>query len=275
MADGHKGLGIDAGGYRELCRGVLALWALTGIASLQGIASAQSQTAQFDVASIREIVDGVRVMGQFSSSGPRVEYHGFGIQALIAEAWRVRPDQIALAPGVPPNTVYPMMAVGRSARIYDIVALAAEGTAPTRDELRLMLQTLLDTRFKLATHMEKRDMRVYVLGTNGRPKLKASSGEGPCRATGSRTPEGQKIVATHCPIQTLINDLLVDLPIYDETGLTGLYDFEITAALPFQTNDPQAITPFSAVKEFGLKLEAKKLTVDTIVIDHAEAPGEN
>lgn len=257
---------------------MLDLWAFAGIASLQGIVSAQSRTTQFDVASIREIVDGVRVMGQFSSSGPRAEYRGFGIPALIAEAWKVRPDEVALAPGVSPSTVYPMMAAGRSARIYDIVALAPEGTAPTRDEFRLMLQALLATRFKLATHTEKRDKPVYVLEANGTPKLKVSSGDGPCRVTGGpgdRTPEGQHIVATHCPIRTLINDLFVDRPIYDETGLTGFYDFEITAALPFQTDDPQAITPFSAVKEFGLKLEAKRLQVDTIVIDHVEAPGEN
>lgn len=274
------------GGYRAVRGLVLVLWALAGIASgirkvaaLQGIASAQGQTAQFDVASIREIVDGVRVMGGFTSSGPRAEYHGFAVPALIAEAWKVRPDEVALAPGVSPSTVYPMMAAGRSARIYDIVASAPETTAPTRDEFRLMLQALLATRFKLATHTEKRDKPVYVLGTNGTPKLKASSGDGPCRTTGGqtgvRTPEGQHIVATHCPIQTLIGDLFVDRPIYAETGLTGFYDFEITAALPFQTDDPQAITPFSAVKEFGLKLEAKRLQVDTIVIDHVEAPGEN
>jgi uncharacterized protein (TIGR03435 family) len=131
---------------------VLALWTFAGIASLQGIASAQGQRAQFDVVSIREIVDGVRVMGEFRSSGPRAEYHGFGVPALIAEAWKVRPDEVALAPGMPPSTVYPMMAVGRSARIYDIVALAPESTALTRDEFRLMLQALLATRFKLATH---------------------------------------------------------------------------------------------------------------------------
>ena len=248
---------------------VFAFWALCGIAS------AQSRTPQFEVASIHETVNGVRVMGEFNSSGSRAEYHGFGIQMLIAEAWKIRPDQIALGPGVSPSTVYPMMVAGRSARIYEIVALAPEGTAPSRDEFRLMLQSLLTTRFKLATHTEKRDQNVYVLGTNGTPRLKPGSGDGPCRTTFSRTPEGQRIGATHCPIQTLINDLFVDRPIYDETGLTGFYDFEITAALPFQTNDPQAITPFSAVKEFGLKLEAKRVPVDTIVIDHVEAPGEN
>jgi uncharacterized protein (TIGR03435 family) len=243
--------------------------------ALSGIASAQSQTVQFELASIRETVNGVRVMQEFSSSGSRAEYHGFSIQMLISEAWKVRGDQIALSPGVSPGTVYPMMAAGRSAGVYEIVALAPEGTTPTRDEFRLMLQALLTTRFKLATHTEKRDNSVYVLETNGAPKLKPGSGDGPCRRTGGRTAEGQRLVATHCPIQTLISNLFVDRPIYDESGLTGFYDFEITAALPFQANDPEATTPFSAVKDLGLKLEARRIPVETIVIDHVEPPGEN
>jgi uncharacterized protein (TIGR03435 family) len=187
----------------------------------------------------------------------------------------VRPDQIVLAPGVSPDTVYPMMAGGRSARIYNIVALSTESTTPTRDEFRLMLQSLLLTRFKLATHIEKRDMSVYVLEANGKARLKPATGDAPCHSAASRTPEGQKLVATHCPIPVLLNDLFVDRPIYDETGLTGFYDFEITAALPFQGNDPQAITPFTAVKDLGLKLEAKRIPVDVTVIDHVESPGEN
>ena len=63
-------------------------------------------------------------MEEFRSSGPRAEYHGFGIQALIERLGKVRPNQIALAAGVSRSTVYPMMAMECSARIYDIVALA-------------------------------------------------------------------------------------------------------------------------------------------------------
>jgi len=254
---------------------VFAFLAVSGIASLQVIASAQSRTPQFEVASIREHVGGVRVMGEFRSSGPRAEYQGFSIPMLISEAWKVRPNEIALSQGVSPQTVYPMMDAGRSARVYEIVAQAPGGTTPTRDEFRIMLQSLLATRFKLATHIEKREAAAYVLETNGTPKLKPSSADGPCHATASRTSAGQKIVAVHCPIETLINDLFVDRPVYDQTGLTGFYDFEITAALPFQTTDLDAITPFTAVKDFGLKLEAQRRPVDTIVIDHVEAPMEN
>ncbi len=230
---------------------------------------------QFEVASIHEVVDGVHDMGTFRSAGPKAEYHGFSIPALAAEAWNVRPDQIALSPGVSPKDVYPIMEVGRSARIYEIAALAAEGTAPSRDEFRLMLQSLLASRYKLTIHTEKRDKSVYVLGLNGKPALQPNSGDGSCRAIASRTAGGQKIAATHCPMEVLIRALFVDRPVYDETGLTGFYDFEITAALPFQTNDPEAISPFSAVKDLGLKLEAHREPVDTVVIDHVEAPSEN
>jgi uncharacterized protein (TIGR03435 family) len=194
---------------------------------------------------------------------------------LIAEAWNVRGDQVALGQGVSPNEVYPMMALGRSARIYEILAQAADGIAPTRDEFRTMLKSLLATRFKLLMHTEKRDKDVYVLQTNGTPKLKPNTGDGPCHVSGGRTPAGQSMVATHCPIQTLIGNLFVGSPIYDHTGLTGFYDFEITSALPFQANEPDAITPFTAVKDLGLKLEGQRLPVDTLVIDHVERPSEN
>jgi hypothetical protein len=58
------------------CAPHFGFWALCWIVSLGGTASAQNQTAQFELASIREIVDGARVMGEFKSSGNRVEYQG-------------------------------------------------------------------------------------------------------------------------------------------------------------------------------------------------------
>ena len=253
----------------------LLLWVLTGLAALQGIGLAQNDVPQFEVASIHEVVDGVRVMGEFKASGARVEYQGFSVPMLIAEAWKIRGDEVALGAGVAPATVYPMMAAGRSAHVFDIVAVAREGTTPTRDEFRTMLQSLLATRFKLITHSEKRDKPVYVLARDGGLQLKVNSGDGSCHVNASRTPEGQKIVATHCPIETLIRTLLVDRPVYDGSGLTGFYDFESTSALPSQTGDAQAIMPFSAVKELGLKLEAKQRPIEMVVIDHVEAPGEN
>lgn len=52
---------------------------------------------------------------------------------------------------------------------FDIKARSYEN--PTRDQLRLMLQSLLEERFKLAMHTEVRPLPVYalVLGKQGRP----------------------------------------------------------------------------------------------------------
>lgn len=243
--------------------------------SLTVIAVAQNQTLKFEVASIREHVGSVSVMDVFKSSGPRAEYQGFSIAMLISEAWKVRSNEIALSPGVSSQTVYATMDRGRSAGVYEIVARAPEGTTPTRDEFRIMLQSLLTSRFKLVTHTEKRQAEIYVLKTNGTPKLKPSTSDEPCHANISPTSAGQRIVAVHCPVETFIDDLFVGRPVYDETGLTGFYDFEFTAALPYQANDPDAITPFTAVKDFGLKLEEQRRPINTIVIDHAEKPSEN
>lgn len=253
----------------------LAMRVFCGIVWFCQTGLAQNPAPRFEVASIREIVDGVRVMGGYQASGNRVEYLGFGIQALMSEAWNIRGDWVALGPGVDPKDVSPMMDQGRSARIYNIAAQAAEGTSPTRDEFRVMLRGLLAERFKLVTHTEKRDKKVYVLSVNGTAKLKESSGDGPCQRTGGRTAEGQTISARHCPMQTFLQNLLVDLPIYDETGLTGFYDFDYASALPFQRNDPLAISPFVAVRDFGLKLEEQQRPFDAIVIDQVEGPGEN
>ena len=53
---------------------------------------------------------------------------------------------------------------------------------------------------------------------------------------------------------------------------TGPKSAKNTAATSPTTSES---TPFSAVKDLGLKLEAKRVPVDTIVFDHVEAPGEN
>jgi uncharacterized protein (TIGR03435 family) len=84
-------------------------------------------------------------------------------------------------------------------------------------------------------------------------------------------------------------------PIVDRTGLKGIYDFhlafatdsvspatsppspdgrDLSAATP-EASDP-APTLIKAVNQLGLKMEAKSLSVDVLIIDHAEKrPTEN
>ena len=73
----------------------------------------------------------------------------------------------------------------------------------------------------------------------------------------------------------------------DGPRLTGLYklrlelppaNFAIASVLiPITpTNEPNVVSPFNAVEKLGLKLERRRLPVDTIVVDHIErTPTEN
>ncbi len=65
-------------------------------------------------------------------------------------------------------------------------------------------------------------------------------------------------------------------PVVDKTGLTGIYDIKLSFA-PEGVPDSPLPSVFTAVQEqMGLKLEAQKVPVDMIVIDHVEkVPTEN
>lgn len=71
---------------------------------------------------------------------------------------------------------------------------------------------------------------------------------------------------------------------FDKTGLTGTYDFEIEWVLDSgagagpdvsapESNGPSIFT--SVQEQLGLKLEPGVAPFDTVVIDHAEKPDAN
>jgi uncharacterized protein (TIGR03435 family) len=57
-------------------------------------------------------------------------------------------------------------------------------------------------------------------------------------------------------------------PVVDETGLDGLYDYT------FEWPDARS-SLFASVDQLGLKLEAKKVLVEVLVMDRAEHPSAN
>jgi len=66
-----------------------------------------------------------------------------------------------------------------------------------------------------------------------------------------------------------------DRPVVDETGLDGLWDFNITWSDSLE-NDGSAPSLFTALREqTGLRLTAKKGIATTYVIEKVERPSEN
>jgi uncharacterized protein (TIGR03435 family) len=94
--------------------------------------------------------------------------------------------------------------------MYDVVARAPGESAPCRDEIRKMLQTLLADRFKLAIHRETKEMPVYalVVEKNG-PRLKASVVGDPCSMHQKSASDGRNYEETfsNCPIEDLVKQL--------------------------------------------------------------------
>lgn len=180
---------------------------------------------------------------------------------------------------------------------FDIVAKAPPNT--TEDTLRLMLQTLLTQRFKLATHWEQKVMTIYALvAGKGGFKLQPSAGSGPPKCGPGQGAEGlNHLVCTNFTmadltawLPTRIAPSYIDRPVVNLTGLEGAYDIKLDwvprplggnaatdGAIPAASDVAAGATVFDALdKQLGLKLEERKQPMPVIVIDHVErVPTEN
>ena len=144
------------------------------------------------------------------------------------------------------------------------------------DMWRLMMRQLLEDRFALKYHIEKRELPVYELAiAKHGPKMKTSA---PRESSSSMMSPG-KLTAHQCLASGLAGTLsgVVGRVVIDKTGLTGVYDVDLTWAW---RDDPgsgeSGPSIFTALQEqLGLKLEPAKAPIDVVVIDHIERPSEN
>ncbi len=243
----------------------------------------------FEVASVKPApppTDNRMRVGMSGDAG-RVNFSNVTLINIMTRAYNVKDKQI-----LGPDWL-------KSER-YDIVATLPAG-AP-RDQIPLMLQTLLEDRFKLALHRETKVLPIYalVVGKNG-PKLHQANAEGGLRV--SMGPKGRKMTGS-VSIARLADTLsaFMDRPVLDLTELKGNFDIDLDWTPDGQTGGPGFFGPggggrppegggegkaapdnadapsiFTAVQEkLGLRLEGRKSPVDILIIDHAErVPTEN
>jgi uncharacterized protein (TIGR03435 family) len=153
----------------------------------------------------------------------------------------------------------------------ELFEIHAKASGPvSQAQLKLMLQSLLAERFKLAIRTETRQLPVYSLGlAKGGPKLEQAD-----RNVGLTT--GRTLLRGTADMAQLANLLTATLgrTVLDNTGLKGSYKFALTWAPDDPTADGPSI--FTAIQEqLGLKLESTKGPVQVLVIEHAEKPSEN
>ena len=174
---------------------------------------------------------------------------------------------------------------------FDVVARAPRGTSP--EDLRVMLQSLLADRFKLAVHRDKRSVEGYVLKAGPKPLLKKSSGDSAkgCRYQGvpqSSEPGAAYDTSIICQNYTMA-EFAAQLPgmasdylansLTDMTGLEGTWDFVLRWTPRGQPGaaDSSTISLFDALdKQLGLKVETQKISMDVVVADRVNRmPSDN
>lgn len=157
---------------------------------------------------------------------------------------------------------------------YDVNAKAEGEQGLTYEQWKPLLQQLLMQRFRLAIHHEMKDSQGYALVVaKGGPKLQASTGTAP---QGYILPNG--IRATNMLVSSFAVMLAspTGRQVIDKTGIKGNYDIQLDYA-PDGTTDSHLPSIFTALQEqLGLRLEAHKVPVEMLVIDHVErVPTEN
>jgi uncharacterized protein (TIGR03435 family) len=151
-----------------------------------------------------------------------------------------------------------------------------------------MMQALLRERFKLVAHREQKEYSVYALVVGkGGPRLTETPKESLTTSGAafgmSMTGTAGKVEARHCDMTALANTLprLVGRPVVDQTGIAGRYDFD----LEFSRDDAvsgvvlgpapppgteMGVSVFTSIQKLGLRLDARKVPLDTVVVDAAE-----
>jgi uncharacterized protein (TIGR03435 family) len=169
------------------------------------------------------------------------------------------------------------------------------------EKYRLMVQSLLENRFKLKVSRSMKELPVYALVVaKGGPKLtpvnvpaEAIMKRMPTLAGGSRGELKAGDVSMALFSDWLSGSLdTANRVVIDATGLKGSYDFTLNwtpddvhiaqfsgaGQGPANTSAADSSRPsfFTALQEqLGLKLESRKAPVEVLVIDHVERPSPN
>jgi uncharacterized protein (TIGR03435 family) len=171
---------------------------------------------------------------------------------------------------------------------YDIVGRPQAAGVPSLPQFRALLRNLIEERFQLKTHREKRNLPAYALlvGSAG-PKMSrnetnpngppGAGGKGPGVMVFSNTTMGD--------FATVMQGNILDRPVVDRTGLQGRFDFTLSwtpdesqyrqagIQVPPPPADAKLPGLFTAIQEqIGLRFESVTAPVEVIVIDGAEKP---
>ncbi|HEY3835025.1 MAG TPA: TIGR03435 family protein [Bryobacteraceae bacterium] len=180
---------------------------------------------------------------------------------------------------------------------------------PNKDQMRLMMQSLLADRFHFVAHFETHQGRILAMtlakpGKTG-PNLSPHDQGPPCDTAPPATtyppkcdvysvamqPDKPSLLGSRNTTTELLAHSLplvghLGRPVVDRTGLTGRYDFKMNFVMSAPIGPGSGDAPLipdipgptflEAVRDQpGLKLEPTEGPIQVLVIDHIEKPTEN
>lgn len=195
-----------------------------------------------------------------------VKFRNATLRCLVAEAYGLQLNQV-LGPS------------WLDQREYDIEAKADRPA--TKEQLRVMLRTLLTERFKLMQHRETKDLRAYelVIDKAGLKIHAIEDGEAPGTTAGHRFRGDFRRLADLLAVQLTIH--VSDdptqpgrasgppPPVLDKTGLPGTYEFGLDIK-PEPGSDVFTIWQRFLQDKLGLRIDSRRGPVDVLVVDGAE-----
>ena len=272
-----------------------AVWGCLASFSL-AFAQQPGQEPRFEVASIKPSDPNPEnaIFIGMSADGAMVKYTNITLRDCIRGAYRSGDFQI-----VGPDWM-------TKAR-FEISAKLPPGASA--DQIPEMLQSLLVERFKLEIRRDMKEHNVYALLVgNGGAKLKPAEAKTDDQSPKALGPDGKPrpmmmfkfapgggvtITAPSASVASVVGLMsrFTARPVVDMTGIEGQYIFKLTFARETNVDPPTGAPPepngqaipadpapsvFDAVKQYGLRLEARKAAIEMLTVTHLEKmPTEN
>lgn len=281
---------------------------LTVVFGLPALPQEADPRLRFEVASIRQCVDTERHPAPASSPG-RLSMACWPLLRLIQDAY----DLFASGKVDPLNPGFPLTPVEGYPDSLRLDRYSIDARAETPQAVAMMrgpmMQRLLEERFHLKTHVETREVPVYIMTVaKDGPKLQPMK-EGDCQHLDSTDltqslkiePGGKPWCVITTPVKngaTFVWDVngmslgvmskllkIGGVPVIDRTGVAGAFNIHLewtpNTADPPSPDSPAASPPPDTSmipalrKQLGLQLTPGKGPREFLVIDHVERPSGN
>jgi uncharacterized protein (TIGR03435 family) len=233
--------------------------------------------ARFEVVDVRPSKASADRQGLSALPSGQVEILGYTVRELILLAFEVKSDRVSGGPK------------WLDSDRFDVIAKSPDAMSP--HAIAAMVKTLLQEHFQLRTHTEDHPLPVFALVAGKEsPKMKASDGSARSQCDLVVADQGRSFTCRNTTMSQLADRLpnvaqaYFTLPLVDQTGLKGAFDFTLTWTPKNPRSDrrgpevgaqaptpPGGLTIFEAIeKQLGLKVEERKHPLPVIVIDGAE-----